>query len=70
MTIYAFGNSATISSAGSAGESGANGTWTLAACARRGAWEEVLAITADDADNLQDNFKNTKTVFYDVGRRV
>jgi hypothetical protein len=35
-----------------------------------GAREEVLTITADDADNLQDVLKKTKNVFYDVGRRV
>jgi len=53
-----------------AGESGANGTWTLQLVLDEGAWEEVLTITADDADNLQDILKNTKNVFYDVGRRV
>jgi hypothetical protein len=34
-----------------------------------GVWEEVLTITADDADNLQDVLKNTKNEFYDIGRR-
>jgi hypothetical protein len=34
-----------------------------------GAWEEVLTITAEDADNLH-ILKNTENVFYDVGRRV
>jgi hypothetical protein len=53
-----------------AGESGANGIWTLQLVLDEGASEEVLTITADDADNLQDILKNTKNVFYDVGRRV
>jgi hypothetical protein len=53
-----------------AGESGANGTWTLQLVLDDGAREEVLTITADDADNLQDVLKKTKNVFYDVGRRV
>ena len=35
-----------------------------------GAWEEVLTITPDDADNLQDVLRNTKNAFYEVGRRV
>jgi hypothetical protein len=51
-------------------ESGANGTWTLQLVLDEGAREEVLTITADDADNLQDVLKKTKNVFYDVGRRV
>ena len=38
-------------------------------CSTRGLGE-VLTIAADDADNLQDVLKNTKTVFYDIGRRV
>ena len=53
-----------------AGDSGQPGTWTLQLVLDEGAWEEVLTITPDDADNLQDVLKNTKKVFYDVGRRV
>ena len=53
-----------------AGESGASGMWTLQLVLDEGAWEEVLTITAEDADNLQDVLKNTDTVFYDIGRRV
>jgi hypothetical protein len=53
-----------------AGESGQPGTWTLQLVLDEGAWEEVLTITPDDADNLQDVLRNTKNVFYDVGRRV
>jgi hypothetical protein len=53
-----------------AGDSGQSGTWTLQLVLDEGAWEEVLTITAEDADNLQDVLRNTKNVFYDVGRRV
>ena len=53
-----------------AGASGENGTWSLQLVLDEGAWEEVLTVTADDADNLQDVLKNTQHVFYDVGRRV
>ena len=53
-----------------AGEGGASGIWTLQLVLDEGAWEEVLTVTAEDADNLQDTLKNTKTVFYDVDRRV
>ena len=36
----------------------------------QGAWEEVLTLDPDDADNLQDLLENTSSVFYDIGRRV
>jgi hypothetical protein len=35
-----------------------------------GAWEEVLTVDADDADNLQDLLSTAHTVFYDVQRRT
>jgi hypothetical protein len=53
-----------------AGEGGADGIWTLQLVLDEGAWEEVLTVTADDADNLQDVLKNTTSVYYDVDRRV
>jgi hypothetical protein len=53
-----------------AGEAGAAGTWTLQLVLDQGAWEEVLTVSADDADVLQDLLVNTRTVHYDVGRRV
>jgi hypothetical protein len=53
-----------------ANEGGATGTWTLQLVLDEGAWEEVLTISSEDADALQDVLKNTDTVFYDVGRRV
>ena len=36
------------------GEPGAPGTWTLQLVLDQGAWEEVVTVDADDADNLQD----------------
>ena len=53
-----------------AGESGVDGTWSLQLVLDEGAWEEVLHVSGEDADNLQDVLKDTKNVFYDVGRRV
>lgn len=53
-----------------AGESGQPGTWSLQLVLDQGAWEEILTVSADDADNLQDVLKNTSTVFYDIERRV
>ncbi len=53
-----------------AGESGQTGIWTLQLVLDEGAWEEVLTISSEDADALQDVLENTKSVFYDVGRRV
>ncbi len=53
-----------------AGAGGERGTWTLQLVLDEGAWEEVLTISSEDADALQDVFENTKNVFYDIDRRV
>ena len=53
-----------------AGEPGKPGTYTLQLVLDQGAWEEVLTLDPDDADNLQDLLANTGTVHYDVARRV
>ncbi|WP_432484849.1 hypothetical protein [Kineococcus esterisolvens] len=53
-----------------AGEPGQNGTYTLQLVLDEGAWEEVLTLTADDADALQDLLENTKVVHYDIERRT
>ena len=53
-----------------AGEPGKPGTYTLQLVLDQGAWEEVLTLDPDDADNLQDLLKNTGTVHYDIERRV
>jgi hypothetical protein len=49
---------------------GEPGIWTLQLILDQGAWEEVLTISSEDADALQDVLKNTKTIFYDIDRRV
>jgi hypothetical protein len=53
-----------------AGEPGKPGTYTLQLVLDQGAWEEVLTLDADDADNLQDLLENTDVVNYDIARRV
>jgi len=53
-----------------AGKPGARGTWTLQLVLDEGAWEEVLTLDANDADNLQDLLSTAETVFYDIGRRT
>ncbi len=53
-----------------AGKPGEPGTWTLQLVLDQGAWEEVLTIDADDADNLQDLLTNTGVVHYDISRRT
>ena len=53
-----------------AGEPGQDGTYTLQLVLDQGAWEEVLTLDPDDADNLQDLLENTSTVHYDIERRV
>ncbi len=53
-----------------AGEPGEGGTYTLQLVLDQGAWEEVLTVTGEDADNLQDLLSSSDDVFYDVGRRV
>ena len=52
------------------GEPGAPGTWTLQLVLDQGAWEEVVTVDADDADNLQDMLSRASVVHYDVGRRT
>lgn len=53
-----------------AGDAHQNGTWTLQLVLDEGAWEEIITLSADDADNLQDLLEDTKTVFYDIDRRL
>jgi hypothetical protein len=53
-----------------AGEPGQTGTYTLQLVLDQGAWEEVLTVSADDADNLQDLLVAQDTVHYDIRRRV
>jgi len=53
-----------------AGKAAEPGAWTLQLVLDQGAWEEVLTIDADDADNLQDLLSTVETVYYDVARRT
>ncbi len=53
-----------------AGEPAQPGAWTLQLVLDQGAWEEVVTIDADDADNLQDLLSSSSPVYYDVGRRT
>lgn len=53
-----------------AGSANAAGTYTLQLVLDQGAWEEVLTLNPDDADNLQDLLAGAHTVFYDVKRRT
>lgn len=53
-----------------AGGAGQPGTYTLQLVLDQGAWEEVLTLDPDDADNLQDLLSGAGTVFYDVRRRT
>jgi hypothetical protein len=51
-------------------EPGAPGVFTLQLVLDQGAWEEVLTLSSDDADALQDLLRDSDDVHYDVGRRV
>ena len=53
-----------------AGEPQAHGTFTLQLVLDQGAWEEVLAVTAEDAEVLQDLLGRASPVFYDIARRT
>jgi hypothetical protein len=53
-----------------AGEPGGAGTWTLQLVLDQGAWEEIVTVTAEDADVLQDLLSGAEIVYYDIGRRT
>jgi hypothetical protein len=46
------------------------GTYTLQLVLDQGAWEEVVTVTPDDADTLQELLRHSKDAHYDIGRRV
>ena len=52
-----------------AGEAAA-GTFTLQLVLDQGAWEEVLTVSAEDAEVLQGLLARSETVYYDIGRRT
>jgi hypothetical protein len=53
-----------------AGDPGKAGTFTLQLVLDQGAWEEIVTVTADDADVLQDLLADAGAVYYDIGRRT
>jgi hypothetical protein len=53
-----------------AGEPQDRGTFTLQLVLDEGAWEEVVAVTAEDAEVLQGLLKRSESVYYDIPRRT
>ena len=53
-----------------AGGPGEDGTYTLQLVLDQGAWEEVLTVSPDDADNLSDLLAAASIVYFDVKRRT
>jgi hypothetical protein len=53
-----------------AGDSQAAGTFTLQLVLDEGAWEEVVAVTAEDAEVMQGLLKRSESVYYDIPRRT
>ncbi len=51
-------------------EPGQPGVFTLQLVLDQGAWEEVVTVSAEDAEVLQGLLRKQKDVAYDVGRRV
>ena len=46
------------------------GTFTLQLVLDEGAWEEVVTVTAEDAEVLQSLLARSQSVYYDVARRT
>jgi hypothetical protein len=53
-----------------AGQPQQEGTFTLQLVLDEGAWEEVLAVDAEDAEVLQGLLRRSHDVHYDIGRRT
>jgi hypothetical protein len=53
-----------------AGDARSEGTFTLQLVLDEGAWEEVLSVTSEDAEVLQNLLRRHESAFYDVGRRT
>ena len=51
-------------------EPGQPGVFTLQLVLDQGAWEEVVTVSAEDAEVLQGLLRTQQDVAYDVGRRV
>lgn len=52
------------------GEAAAKGTFTLQLVLDEGAWEEVVTITAEDAEVMRGLLAGATTVYYDIPRRT
>jgi hypothetical protein len=52
------------------GQPAASGTFTLQLVLDEGAWEEVVTVTAEDAEVLQELLTDAATVYYDIPRRT
>jgi nitrogen fixation protein FixH len=52
------------------GEPQADGTFTLQLVLDEGAWEEVVTVTAEDAEVLQGLLKRATPVYYDIDRQT
>jgi hypothetical protein len=48
----------------------AQGTFTLQLVLDEGAWEEVVTVTAEDAEVLQGLLKRATPVYYDIDRQT
>ncbi len=53
-----------------AGEPQAGGTFTLQLVLDEGAWEEVVSVTAEDAEVLRGLLGKADAVYYDIDRRT
>jgi hypothetical protein len=53
-----------------AGEPQASGTFTLQLVLDEGAWEEVVTVSAEDAEVLQGLLGRHSPVYYDIDRRT
>jgi hypothetical protein len=51
-----------------AGEPQVSGTFTLQLVLDEGAWEEVVSVTAEDAEVLEGLLARAGTVYYDIER--
>lgn len=51
-------------------QAGQPGVWTVQLILDQGAAEQVLTLTQDDADNIQDLFETGEKVYYDIDRQV
>jgi len=53
-----------------AGKEPASGTFTLQLVLDQGAWEEIVTVSAEDAEVLQGLLSGAAAVYYDIPRRT